>query len=434
MRRARAGRGTCSMRAILAIAAILSVAQTSSDRRLPTGQRIRQGPHRDRHRHRREAGAILTEQCVACHGPEKKKGGLDLSRRSSALAGGESGAAIVPGRPAESLLVEKVADGEMPPKGALSKDEVAAVRAWVEAGAPYPSEPLSPAQGRRRLVVAPADPIGRPARGARGRRRVGSRTPVDAFVLARLDADGLRPAPEADRGQPHPPRHVRPHRPAADARAGRRLRERPEPPGLRGARRAAAGVPPLRRALGPALAGCRPVRRERGLRDQPAAARRVALSRLRDPRLQPRHAVPPVRPRATRRRYPPRRRGMRLADPGRDRVPGGRHARHRRQPDRRGDAPATRRRPGRHDHGDRHHLPGADRPVRAVPRPQVRPDHPARLLQPPGGLRWGRPRPARGRCAGFRVAAARGDGDRRRARRHRSPPRRDRAPGQSRLR
>jgi mono/diheme cytochrome c family protein len=145
-----------------------------------------------------QAGAILAGHCVACHGPQQKKGGLDLSRRASALAGGESGAAIVPGRPGESPLVEKVTEGEMPPKGALSRDEIAAVRAWVEAGAPYPAEPLSPRKGGNdwwslrpiRRVVPPA---------LRGPAGAWARNPIDAFVRAGLDAAGLHPAPEADR-------------------------------------------------------------------------------------------------------------------------------------------------------------------------------------------------------------------------------------------
>ncbi len=68
----------------------------------------------------RQVEGILARQCLSCHGPEKKKGGLDLSRRTTALAGGKSGEAIVPGEPDESLLVEKVAEGEMPPKQPLT--------------------------------------------------------------------------------------------------------------------------------------------------------------------------------------------------------------------------------------------------------------------------------------------------------------------------
>ena len=88
--------------------------------------------------------AILVEKCLTCHAADKKKGGLDLSRRSSAMGGGEGGAAIVPGKFAESLLWEKVEAGEMPPKNPLAPDQVEAIRAWIEAGAPYSSEPLAP--------------------------------------------------------------------------------------------------------------------------------------------------------------------------------------------------------------------------------------------------------------------------------------------------
>src|SRR5262249_17340664 len=90
----------------------------------------------DRVRVAHEATAILPGQSVSWHNPEKKKGGLDLTRRASAVAGGETGPVIVPGQPAESLLVEKVTGGEMPPKGPLSVEHVTTIRAWVEAGAP----------------------------------------------------------------------------------------------------------------------------------------------------------------------------------------------------------------------------------------------------------------------------------------------------------
>ncbi len=92
----------------------------------------------------REASAILVDQCVSCHGPTQKKGGLDLSRRATALKGGKSGTAIVLGSPDASLLIDKVTAGEMPPKGALGPEQVAAVRAWIKAGATYANEPLSP--------------------------------------------------------------------------------------------------------------------------------------------------------------------------------------------------------------------------------------------------------------------------------------------------
>ena len=140
--------------------------------------------------------ALLTSKCLSCHTSEAKKGDLDLSRRATALSGGQSGEAVVPGRPEESLLFEKVAAGEMPPKHPLSGEQVAAFKAWIEAGAPYPDEPLAvPGAGpdwwSLREVERPEPPtVGDPSRVL---------TPIDAFVQSRLGKHGLAPAPEADR-------------------------------------------------------------------------------------------------------------------------------------------------------------------------------------------------------------------------------------------
>jgi hypothetical protein len=121
---------------------------------------------------------------------------LDLSRRAPALAGGDGGAAIVPGLPDEGLLLEKLADGEMPPKHPLGPGQVDAFRAWIEAGAPYEGEPLAPRRAgpdwwSLRPIRRPAVP------DAADRGWV--RNPIDAFILAGLQRLGLTPAPEADR-------------------------------------------------------------------------------------------------------------------------------------------------------------------------------------------------------------------------------------------
>jgi mono/diheme cytochrome c family protein len=146
----------------------------------------------------KEVAAILADRCVSCHGPEQRKGGLDLSRRATALSGGESGAVIVPGQPDLSLLVEKVTEGEMPPKGALATKQVAAVRAWVKAGAPFANEPLAPRRAgadwwslRPIRLVTPPHSDGPDADW--------KENPIDAFILAGLKAKGLRPAPPAGR-------------------------------------------------------------------------------------------------------------------------------------------------------------------------------------------------------------------------------------------
>ena len=120
---------------------------------------------------------------------------MDLSRRASAIAGGKSGAAIVPGQAEESLLVERVADGEMPPSGPLPREELAAVRAWIQAGAAYPEEPLAAAKGGSNWwSLRPIRRVAPPATEA-----AWVRNPIDAFVLRKLEEAGLEPAPEADR-------------------------------------------------------------------------------------------------------------------------------------------------------------------------------------------------------------------------------------------
>src|SRR5207247_3353394 len=88
---------------------------------------------------------ILKKKCVVCHGEDPKgpRGGLDLRGREKALAGGESGEpALVPGDVAKSLIIKAVArEGpKMPPKESdrLSAEQVAMLRRWVAAGAPWP--------------------------------------------------------------------------------------------------------------------------------------------------------------------------------------------------------------------------------------------------------------------------------------------------------
>jgi len=146
----------------------------------------------------RRVGAILASQCVSCHGPDQKKGGLDLSRRATALAGGKSGTAIVPGMPDDSLVIDKIAEGEMPPKEALAREQVAAVRDWVKAGALYESEPLAPRRaGADWWSLRPIKRVSPPH--FQGHEAKWIQTPVDAFILAGLKSSGLTPAPAAGR-------------------------------------------------------------------------------------------------------------------------------------------------------------------------------------------------------------------------------------------
>ena len=85
---------------------------------------------------------ILAANCYKCHGTENQKGSLRLDLREMALAGGESGTAIVPGKPEESLLVEAInwQSFEMPPTGKLGDREIATLTEWIKLGAPMPKD------------------------------------------------------------------------------------------------------------------------------------------------------------------------------------------------------------------------------------------------------------------------------------------------------
>ena len=143
--------------------------------------------------------------CLQCHGEgEKLRGSLDLRLRRLAVQGGDTGPAVVPGKPSESLLYQRVRDGEMPPgKKKLSPAEVEMIARWVAAGARTERpEPQSLAKG---MHISPEErafwafqPVrSSPIPAARTPERI--RNSIDAFLLAQLQERGLRFAPEADR-------------------------------------------------------------------------------------------------------------------------------------------------------------------------------------------------------------------------------------------
>ncbi|HEY7114990.1 MAG TPA: PSD1 and planctomycete cytochrome C domain-containing protein [Tepidisphaeraceae bacterium] len=156
---------------------------------------------------------ILVDSCYKCHSAksEKLKGGLYVDTRQGLLKGGKTGPAIVPGDLDKSLLIKAVRytddDLQMPPKEQLSKEQVAVLEAWVKMGAPDPRTSPSVAEAgaapptklsladaknfwSMKKPVMPAVPV---ARGD------WAKSPIDAFVLEKLDAAGLEPAPPADK-------------------------------------------------------------------------------------------------------------------------------------------------------------------------------------------------------------------------------------------
>jgi hypothetical protein len=143
---------------------------------------------------------ILVEHCHKCHGAKKRMGGLRLDVGAALLKGGDSGPALVPGNADASLLVKAVrrqGELQMPPREALPADAVAALAAWVQMGAPWPEARPSAAEDAWKRHWA-FQPIADPAVPA-VKLAAWPKTPVDRFILARLEAKGLGPAPPTDR-------------------------------------------------------------------------------------------------------------------------------------------------------------------------------------------------------------------------------------------
>ena len=145
---------------------------------------------------------IFEKRCVECHNADEKKGGLALQSRADLLAGGGSGAAIEMGR-AGGVLLDMISGDkpEMPKTGAkLTAEEVATVRMWLAAGAPWPAgrklEDRSLADNNwwsLRPLVRPQLPTLLPAD------RAWAKNAIDAFVIAKLREQGFGPSPAADR-------------------------------------------------------------------------------------------------------------------------------------------------------------------------------------------------------------------------------------------
>ena len=138
---------------------------------------------------------LLRKRCFECHSHGKKmKAGLALDSRSGWEQGGDSGPAIVPGKPDQSLLIEMVRwvdeDYQMPPKKKLPAEEIALLEEWAKRGAP----------DLRTLQVEKSDPLNWWSLQPLSKPPVpeGSH-PIDAFIHAKLTKKGLQPSPEADR-------------------------------------------------------------------------------------------------------------------------------------------------------------------------------------------------------------------------------------------
>ncbi|MCA9232007.1 MAG: DUF1553 domain-containing protein [Planctomycetales bacterium] len=145
---------------------------------------------------------ILIGHCLECHGADRK-GELDLRTQATAIEGGESGASITPGNPAESLLYEYVSTGEMPPKQPLSESQIAVLKQWIADGAYFPDEPLSPfaiSTDRRAgfdwWSLQPLSEVDPPV--SPGMPAAWAENSIDRLVFAKLAEKQLHPSPPAD--------------------------------------------------------------------------------------------------------------------------------------------------------------------------------------------------------------------------------------------
>jgi len=146
---------------------------------------------------------LLAAKCFQCHDDKKQKGDLRLDSRAALLLGGASGPAVVPGDESKSLFIKAISyedkDLQMPPKGKLSDEEIAILTQWVKSGAVWPGEKaIGGAKVRSKMArITDEDrqywffqPLSKPAVPAvKQKDRVTN--PVDAFILARLEAKGL---------------------------------------------------------------------------------------------------------------------------------------------------------------------------------------------------------------------------------------------------
>ena len=152
---------------------------------------------------------VLATHCQECHGARKQEANLRLDSRAGLLAGGDSGPAARPGDPQHSLLIQAIhysGDVQMPPKGKLDQDSIAALSSWVQRGLPWPMETASPRPSGdvAKFMIRPEDrqfwslqPVQEPALPEVSAESW-PQTAVDHFILARLEEAKLHPSPPAD--------------------------------------------------------------------------------------------------------------------------------------------------------------------------------------------------------------------------------------------
>jgi cytochrome c553 len=150
----------------------------------------------------RDIQPIFATRCYTCHGADMAEGGLRLHQKKTALAGGDSGKVIIPGKSADSLLIKYVTGQNksglrMPPEtqgSPLSDEQIALLKAWIDQGAIWPDDSKPKTENKHWSF----QPIRRP-RPPQVKNGAFVRNAIDRFVLAELERRGVAPAAEADR-------------------------------------------------------------------------------------------------------------------------------------------------------------------------------------------------------------------------------------------
>lgn len=151
---------------------------------------------------------VLAKNCYGCH-TQAAMGGLRMDSREALLKGGKSGAAVVEGKPAESLMVQAIDqthDGlKMPPAGKLAQGDIDLIANWIRDGAVFPKRMVKAVPAAADVEISAEQrafwsfqPVKKAVPPA-VRDHQWARSPIDRFILARLEKEGLKPAPLADR-------------------------------------------------------------------------------------------------------------------------------------------------------------------------------------------------------------------------------------------
>ncbi len=178
---------------LAALACGLSAAAATDPAKLPPAATAKVNFERD-------IVPLFENSCVNCHGPKRTESGLRLDSAADALKGGEHGPAFIAGKSAESLLVQVTAGvhaelAQMPKKGdKLTPEQIGLLRAWIDQGANWPATAKVDKAAHHWAFKAPVKPPEPKVKNA-----AWAKTPLDKFILAKLEQEGLKPSPETDK-------------------------------------------------------------------------------------------------------------------------------------------------------------------------------------------------------------------------------------------